>query len=282
MDRIRLGLIGDNISKSRAPALHRLAASQLDIELSYDLIIPARQGLDFEECLTHARHLGLSGVNVTLPFKQRAFEQAKIEDNATRNLGAVNTLRFVSSGIIGYNTDYSGFKKAYVTERGTDLPGEVAVIGAGGVGRAIAFALLELGASRLRIVDKNDKQATSLCNHLNSLSTGRACVSSIGRLQGCDAVINCTPAGMSGYGGLPLPEDNFPETCRWVFDAVYTPVDTPFSALAKSRGAKFISGFELFFFQGVDAFHLFTGRQVRDEQALRQALMSSNRMATNK
>jgi len=87
---------------------------------------------------------------------------------------------------------------------------------------------------------------------------------------------------MSGYEGLPLPEDNFPETCRWVFDAVYTPVDTPFSALAKSREAKFISGFELFFFQGVDVFHLFTGRQVRDEQALRQALMSSNRMETNK
>ncbi len=124
------------------------------------------------------------------------------------------------------------------------------MIGAGGVGRAIAFALLELGASRLRIVDKNDKQASSLCNHLNSLSKGRACVSSIGQLQGCDAVINCTPAGMSGYGGLPLPENNFPETCGWVFDAVYTPVDTPFSVLAKSRGAKFISGFELFSFRG--------------------------------
>ena len=97
MDQIRLGLIGDNISESRAPARHRLAASQLNIELSCDLIIPSQQGLDFEERLTHARHLGLSGVNVTLPFKQRAFEQAKIEDNATRNLGAVNTLRFVSS-----------------------------------------------------------------------------------------------------------------------------------------------------------------------------------------
>ena len=282
MDQIRLGLIGDNISQSWAPALHRLAASQLNIELSYDLIIPSHHGLDFEECLTHARHLGFSGVNVTLSFKQRAFEHAKIEDNATRNLGAVNTLLFISSGIFGYNTDYSGFKKAYIVERGTELPGEVAVIGAGGVGRAIAFALLELGGSRLRIVDKNDKQAASLCNHLNSLPTGKACVTSIGRLQGCDAVINCTPAGVSGYGGLPIPEDNFPETCRWAFDAVYTPVDTPFSALAKSRGAKFISGFELFFSQGVDAFRLFTGRQVRDEQALRKALTYSNTMETNK
>lgn len=260
MDQIRLGLIGDTTSESRARVLHRLAASQLNIELSYDLIIPSHQGLDAEECLTHARHLGLSGVNVTLPFKQRAFEQAKIEDNATRNLGAMNTSRFVSSGIIGYNTDYSGFKKAHITERGTDLPGEVAVIGAGGVGRAIAFALLELGASRLRIVDKNGKQAASLFNHLNSLSTGRACVTNIGRLQDCDAVINCTPAGMLGYWGLPLPEDNSPETCRWVFDAFYTPVDNPFSALAKSRLTKFISGLELFFFQGLDAFHLFTGR----------------------
>ena len=281
MDRIRLGLIGDNISASWAPALHRLAASQLDIKLSYDLIIPARQGLDFEECLAQARHSGLSGVNVTLPYKQRAFEQATIEDDATRNLGAVNTLQFVPSGIIGSNTDYSGFKKAYGMVRGADLPGEVAVIGAGGVGRAIAFSLLGLGASRLRIVDTHNKRASSLCNDLNSLSPGRAGVTNVDQLQGCDAVINCTPAGMSGYGGLPLPEDCFPETCRWVFDAVYTPVDTPFSALATSRGAEFISGFELFFFQGVDAFHLFTGHQVKDEQALRQALMSSNEMEAN-
>ena len=87
MNQIRLGLIGDNISEFRAPALHRLAASQLNIELSYDLMIPSHQGLDFEECLTHARHLGLSGVNVTLPFKQQPLSRLGLRITPHETLG---------------------------------------------------------------------------------------------------------------------------------------------------------------------------------------------------
>jgi len=275
MDRVKLGLIGDNIAGSRAPALHRQAAAQINLDLSYDLIIPAVEGLDFEQCLAKARQSGMAGVNVTLPYKQEAFRHATIESDAVRRLGAVNTISFTAAGMMGFNTDYSGFKRAYAQARGHEAPGDVALIGAGGVGRAISFALLGLGASQIRIADTQPQRATALMTELNSLSPGVASVTRVEQLEGCDAVVNCTPAGMTGYGGLPLPETCFPDACRWVFDAVYTPVNTPFSALAKSRGSQFISGFELFFFQGVDAFHVFTGHQVKDEQALRQALMSS-------
>ena len=274
MDRVRLGLIGDNIVKSRAPALHRYAAAQLNIDLSYDLIIPANEGLNFEQCLAAARQSGLVGVNVTLPYKQHAFGQTTIEDEATYRLGAVNTVRFTSSGMLGFNTDYSGFIKAYRQARGHKAPGAVAVIGAGGVGRAVSYALLRLGASQLKITDHQGERAIELSKELNRLYPAQARVTSIDHLNSCDAVVNCTPVGMSGYGGFPLPESCFPEACRWVFDAVYTPVNTPFSTVAKSKGAQFISGFELFFFQGVDAFHLFTGHQVKDEKALRRTLMS--------
>lgn len=274
MNRVKLGLIGDNISESRAPALHRHAAGQLNIDLSYDLIIPANEGMNFEQCLARASQAGLVGVNVTLPYKQHAFAQATIQDDATRRLGAVNTVLFTSSAMLGFNTDYTGFKRAYRQARGDEAAGRVAVIGAGGVGRAIAHALLDLGASQLMVMDTQADRATGLATELNSLCPGIGLTTCSDQLQGCDAVINCTPAGMSGYGGLPLPESYFPETCSWVFDAVYTPVNTPFCALAQSRGVQFISGFDLFFFQGVDAFHLFTGHQVKDEQALRQALIS--------
>ena len=92
MNQIRLGLIGDNISEFWAPALHRLAASQLNIELSYDLMTPSHQGLDFEECLTHARHLGLS-VSMSSSIQAAAFEQARLRITPHETKGAVNTLR---------------------------------------------------------------------------------------------------------------------------------------------------------------------------------------------
>ena len=92
-------------------------------------------------------------------------------------------------------------------------------------------------------------------------------------LPAFDACVNCSPAGMHGYGGLPLPERLIPTDFDWAFDAVYQPVETPFKQLIDARGIAFISGFELFFHQGVDAFSIFTGFDVIDEMALRDALL---------
>ena len=88
----------------------------------------------------------------------------------------------------------------------------------------------------------------------------------------CDAVVNCTPAGMYGYGGLPISQKHLPKNLEWAFDAVYQPVDTPFKQMLIARGVQFISGFELFFYQGVDAFKIFTGFEVKDPTSLRHAL----------
>jgi shikimate dehydrogenase len=84
-------------------------------------------------------------------------------------------------------------------------------------------------------------------------------------------VVNATPLGMAGYPGSAVPEGAFPAT-GWAFDAVYTPEHTPFRAQAQAAGARFISGWELFFHQGVDAFEIFTGHRPADTDALRAAL----------
>jgi shikimate dehydrogenase len=70
--------------------------------------------------------------------------------------------------------------------------------------------------------------------------------------------VNGTPLGMIGYAGSPVPGAAFPRAA-WAFDAVYTPVETPFRAQAITAGAAFLSGWELFFWQGLHAFRLFTG-----------------------
>ena len=272
MTPIKLGLIGDNIRTSSAPTLHRMAAAQWGMDLSYDLIVPPDHGMDFTAALAFARDSGLRGVNVTLPYKEKAFRQVAVADPAVRQLGAVNTVCFDAAGLTGANTDFTGFLKSYRAARGDVPAGRVLLVGAGGVGRSIGFALSQLGASQLLICDKNQQAAENLSAEINQLGPNLAEAVTVTAPLPVDAVVNCTPAGMVGYGGLPLPAPLIPQRFDWAFDAVYQPVETPFKQLAESRGVAVISGFELFFHQGVDAFLIFTGKPVKDAPALRAAL----------
>jgi shikimate dehydrogenase len=88
--------------------------------------------------------------------------------------------------------------------------------------------------------------------------------------RGAAGLINCTPVGMVGHEGTPLPRAAM-AGAEWAFDAVYTPVETQFLKDAAAEGLRVISGYELFFHQGVDAWALFSGTPV-DPGALRAAL----------
>jgi shikimate dehydrogenase len=88
--------------------------------------------------------------------------------------------------------------------------------------------------------------------------------------RGADGLINCTPLGMAGHPGTAVPAALMVGK-TWAFDAVYTPVETAFLKAARTAGLAVMSGYELYFHQGVDAFRLFTGRSV-DQAALRNLL----------
>ena len=269
---VRLGLIGDNIAPSRSPALHRLAGELTGLRVSYDLLVPLQLGLGFEEVLVAAHAEGLEGVNVTLPYKERALALVRVADPAVARIGAVNTVRFTDGEARGFNTDYSGFVAAFRATFGAISPGRTVVIGTGGVGKAIAFGLVALGAPEIVLVDRDGPKAETLARSLLEAAEGRShvAVSGLEALASVDGVVNGTPLGMVGYPGSPVPEGAFPDA-SWAFDAVYTPTDTPFRAQAKAAGARFLSGWELFFHQGVGAFEIFTGRRP-ELTALRAAL----------
>ncbi|MCV2869638.1 shikimate dehydrogenase [Defluviimonas sp. WL0002] len=271
MPKIRLGLIGDNIRASRSPDLHRLAGVMTGLDVSYDLFIPPAMGMAFDTVLENCRRDGLVGVNITLPYKERVVSLVRIDDPAIVRIGSANTVRFTDRGARGFNTDYSGFVSAYRHAFGTAGPGRVALIGAGGVGRAIAFGLLALKADEIVLVDTDQVRAGALATTLSADGVARVRIAGIEALAQADGVVNATPLGMVGYPGSPVPEGMFPRD-GWAFDAVYTPVTTPFRAQALAAGARFLSGWELFFFQGIDAFEIFTGYRPDDLPALRRAL----------
>ena len=162
---------------------------------------------------------------------------------------------------------------AYSGALGDTTPGPASLLGAGGVGKAIAFALLGLGVRDLRLVDVDKSKAAALAGALKAVEPGLLVTVSDDPsdcVPGAEALLNCTPLGMTGYGGSPLGPEWMSEA-QWAFDAVYSPLATNFLLDAAAAGLQTISGYELFFHQGVHAFRHFTGRDV-DEMALRKAL----------
>lgn len=273
---IRLGLIGDNIAQSQAPRLHRLAGLQNDRIVNYDRLVPHEQGKAFDPLFDEIADAGYRGVNVTYPYKERASAKVIIEDELVRAIGAINTVVFDEGGPHGFNTDYSGFIRAYRRARGTDKPGPVLMIGAGGVGKAIAFGLVALGLQDIRIADLDINKAQGLASALRLASPPlRVEVSSNAAdlSQGARGIINCTPIGMDGYPGTPL-DRRFMAGANWAFDAVYTPLNTVFLEDTRKQGLQTISGYELFIGQGLDAWRIFTGLPL-DEERLRADLFQS-------
>lgn len=254
-----LGLIGSPIRSSAAPFMHEAAAEALGLRAHYRLIDVA--GADekaLRAMLDGVRLLGFSGVNVTFPYKEAVVPLLDALSATAAAIGAANTVVVRDGKLTGHNTDSSGFALAFKAVLGPPGDAPVALIGAGGVGRAIAFALVQLGARALNIFDSNTAKAQALAASLGARMTVRVCHDVAEVLAGAGGVINGTPIGMLPSRDTPVPAELLrPE--MFVADAVYTPLWTPLLQAARAAGCRVMTGRELCIDQAVDAFRLFTG-----------------------
>ena len=274
---LKLGLIGDNISRSRSPRLHRLAGGMAGLEVTYDRLVPRDLEQSFEQVFAAAQEAGYRGLNITYPYKERVVPLVAMTDPVLRSIGAVNTVLFEPGGPQGHNTDFTGFKAAYQQVRGTAAPGEVLLIGTGGVGRAIAFGLADLGAEALRLVDRDTDKARALADDLAQVFPDlpvTLCATAEAGAEGVRGLVNATPVGMVGYEGTPLAAGSM-AGAEWAFDAVYTPKDTRFLLDAATSGLDIVSGWELFFYQGVHAWKLFSGSDAALDELRQQLLVEA-------
>jgi shikimate dehydrogenase len=253
------GLIGAPIAHSAAPAMHEQAAHDLGVRCDYQLIEVAGAGPEeLRTLLEGVRRLGFAGVNVTFPYKEAVVGLLDELSPDAAAMGAVNTVVVRDNRLIGYNTDTTGFARAAADLVADSGQGCVALIGAGGVGKAIAFALVKLGIAELRVFDTDRAKADRLALLLRP--RGRALVvdSVEDAVRGAIGLVNATPVGM-----LPSRESPVPEALlhrgQWIADAVYYPLWTPLLLAAQATGARVMTGRELAIYQAADAFELFTG-----------------------
>ena len=258
---IKLGLIGDNIAASSSPVLHETAARRAMVDLSYKRLVPADEGLPFDQLFQRCIDTCYRGLNITYPYKEKAMTYVTQCDPIIREIGAVNTVCFEGDQVAGYNTDYTGFMAGYQTAFKSEPTGKTALIGCGGVGRAMAFALLTFKAPSIHLFDRDVTKAEALKADLERNTDATEIIvfdTPEEAAKDCEGILNATPVGMVGYDGCPVDLTAAPRA-RWVFDAVYTPLATEFLKQAKSLGLSIMTGWELFFWQGAQAFSIFTG-----------------------
>jgi shikimate dehydrogenase len=253
------GLIGAPIAHSASLAMHEQAAHALGVRYHYHLIEVAGAGREeLRALLDGVRRLGFAGVNVTFPYKETIVDLLDELSPGAAAIKAVNTVVVRDHRLVGYNTDTTGFARA-VGHLVQGAPrGAVALIGAGGVGKAIAFALANLGVGEVRIWDTDRSKADQLARLLRPHGAAVVVNDVEQAVRGAAGVVNATPVGMFPSRGTPVP-DGLLHNGLWVADAVYFPLLTPLLMAARTRGARIMTGRGLAIHQAADAFELFTG-----------------------
>ena len=218
--------------------------------------------------LALARELNFLGFSVTMPFKRAILRHLDWVDPLAARIGACNTVAFRHGKRLGWNTDAAAVVE--VLAKRLRLAGSrVLILGAGGAGRAAAYALRAEGAEVL-IADGREQAARKLAR---GTSAQPVPWEETGNLE-VDAVINATPVGMAPYpDGIPV--DLARLRVRVVFDLVYSPLETRLLHEARGRGLITITGLEMLAAQGARQFEIWTGQSAPRalmEQALRHAI----------
>jgi shikimate dehydrogenase len=258
-NKLLTGLMGAPIAHSASPAMHEQAAAALGLRGHYQLIeVSGADSAELAMMLEGVRRLGFAGVNVTFPYKEAVVDLLDELAPAAAAMGAVNTIVVNDGRLIGHNTDTTGFARAAAPLVEASGHGAVAVIGAGGVGKAISFALAGLNVSAIRIFDTERERAEKLAKRLPARRGIVVADSVEDALEGAVGLVNGTPVGMLPNRATPVSPTALHEGL-WVADAVYSPLMTPLLLAAQAKGARIMTGRELAIYQAADAFALFTG-----------------------
>jgi len=264
-DRVRylIGLIGSGIGASLSPALHEREASLLGLRYLYQLIdlddlhLPASAAADL---MRNAVLLGYRGLNITHPCKQLVLDHLDTLSADARAIGAVNTVVIRDGQAHGHNTDWSGFAEAFARGLPEATINTVALIGAGGAGAAVAYALRSLGTKQLTIVDPDPARAHGLVAKASEWEGMVCAVGGPEALAAVDGVVNASPVGMLGHPGLPIDPDLL-RPSMWVADIVYRPLETQLLGIARGRGCRTLHGGGMAVCQAAAALRLFTGQR---------------------
>lgn len=266
-------VMGNPIEHSKSPIIHHMFAEQTGQVLSYDALLVSTDG--FAQAVAAFLIAGGKGLNVTVPFKQEAWEIADELTPRARQAGAVNTLMIRESGqLFGDNTDGVGLVRDLTGNLGIALEGKsLLMLGAGGAARGVLMPLLEQRPARLLIANRTAARAVQLARSFADQGTLDGCGFDELAGQQFDVVINATSAGLNDQvpalpGGVISPQ-----TC--CYDMMYSSQATSFQRYARQLGAQqAFDGLGMLVEQAAESFSLWRNTRP-DTKPVIQALRNS-------
>ncbi|HVO24979.1 MAG TPA: shikimate dehydrogenase [Candidatus Margulisiibacteriota bacterium] len=271
-----VGIIGDPVAHSLSPAMHNAAFRALKLDYAYVafpvLAAQVRQAMD------GIRALGIAGVNVTVPHKERVIKWLDTVSPTARRAGAVNTIVNRDGRLHGENTDVTGFLRALQDVQFSLRDSRALVIGAGGVARAVLTALAEGKAAGVTVANRTIARARRLVRTfkaatLQTTAAPLAVLRDHELLGGIDLVVNATSLGLHGERFFPLHYGATSPSCLFV-DLIYGR-RTDFLAHAARSRRRTLDGSGMLVHQGAAAFTLWTGRAA-PVAAMRAALRTAS------
>lgn len=272
-------VLGHPVSHSLSPLFQNAAFHALALDACYVALDVAPP--DLARALEGALALGMGGLNVTVPHKERALALCAAADPGAALVGAANALvpNPDRSGWIGHNTDVAGFLRAVQEELGFSARGRrCLLLGAGGAARAAAVGLLREGIQEIHVANRNRKRAEFFSAQLSE-ATGRE-IHTVPleeapevELGAGDLLVCATPLGLSSEADWPWDLGRFAPGIL-VYDMAYGRRETRLVEVARAAGCKAASGRRMLLHQGAAAFTLWTGREA-PLSAMEEALFSN-------
>ena len=260
MKETLLALAANPALHSKSPEMQSAALASLKIPGAYTRLAADSAA----HAIKIAREIGISGLNISAPFKEEMFECVQFPDRLATQTRAVNTVLVGETSIRGFNTDIYGVTQAFAAS-GAKLKGQRAVVvGAGGAARAAVVGLLGDGAL-VTIVNRTAAKATELAREFKC----EACALNSAELP--RVLKNATAVVYAAATAERIIPPDFLHAGLIILDAQYS-FESAFVIDAREHGAKIISGREWLIFQGVRAFEHFCATPV--EPALMQAALN--------
>ncbi len=261
-----IGLIGHPIKHSYSPFIQNFALEQMNLDYVYlPFDVPSE---NLKAAVNGVLALGLKGLNVTLPHKEKIIKFLDEVSEEASIIGAVNTIVNDHGKLMGYNTDAFGILETLLPFKEKISGAKATVIGAGGSARAVIYTLLRyFKPEEINIINRTQQKADTLANdfslkmrydlfHTFELFPP----DNVGTLRDSKLIVNATTIGMYPEieDTITDIDDSFNED-QIVFDLIYNPTKTKFLKTAEMQGAKVVGGLKMLIAQAAKSFKLWTG-----------------------
>ena len=256
----RYAVIGNPIEHSKSPDIHLLFADQTGEVLNYEKILAEKN--EFHQVVNEFFNFDGKGLNITVPFKNEAYDFVDELSEYAQHAEAVNTIYKNDQGkFVGVNTDGIGLLRDLKKTLRLQISNQkILIVGAGGATQGIVEPLLNENPAELFIANRTVSKAEALADQFGLIGKIKSCALNEIPKKEFDLVIHATSAGLQG-NSVELPSEIISSTTN-CYDLLYSDHDTPFMQWAKSNNAKHVvDGFGMLLEQAAEAFYLWRGKR---------------------